>query len=165
LGAVDAHGFTLIELLVVTFIIAAMIGMVALRLTRDDRDLLQDEADRLLLVLQSAREDSILQGNVLTAEIRPEGYRFFRLQRVEDQSKYVPVDEGVLAPRKFPPRMDVRFELDGQAATGAQAITLDPSGTVPTFKVDFTMNQTHWAVLAQNDGKMCSTWKDKCQPR
>ena len=139
-----------------------MIGMAALRLTRDDRDFVRDEADRFLLVLQAAREETILQGNVLTAELRADGYRFLG---VSEKGKLVALDEGALAPHKFPPRMEVRLELEGQRAGGTQALVLDPSGTVPAFKVDFSLNAARWTVLAQPNGKMCSTVKDTCEPQ
>ena len=148
------RGFTLIEILVVTFILAVMIGLVALRLTRDDRDLVRDEAERLVLLLQAAREEAILRGSLLALEMGPADYRFLRLDfpRLDDKGKFVPIADAPLTPRRLPERMDVRLELEGQLNTKSQVIVLDPSGVLPIFRIVFTLNDTRWWVLGQQDG-------------
>lgn len=146
------RGLTLIEVLVVTFILAVMIGVVTLRLTRDDRDVVRDEADRLVVLLHAAREEAILQGGLLMLDMRPTTYRFLR---PDDKGKFVPVAEAPFTPRHLPERMDLRLELEGQP--GPQGIVLDPSGVLPAFRIAFTLNNARWWVLGQNDGKVCST--------
>ncbi len=138
----------------VTFILAIMIGLVALRLTRDDRDLVRDEADRLVLLLQAAREETILQGSLLAFEMQEHGYRFLR---PNDKGKFISIDDGLLAPRQLPERMDARLELEGQPATGPRGMVLDPSGALPAFRIAFILNDARWWVLGQQDGKIRST--------
>lgn len=146
-------GFTLIEILVVVLILSAVLGMVTLRLTRDDRDLVRDEADRLVLLLQAAREEAILQGGLFAFEMTKEGYRFLR---PGEKGKLTPVGDGPLAPRKFEPRMEVRLEIDGQPASERQGMVLDPGGALPGFNVQFLLNQSRWWVLGGQDGKIRS---------
>jgi general secretion pathway protein H len=155
-----SRGLTLIEILVVTFILAIMIGLVALRLTRDDRDLARDEADRLVVVLQSAREEAILRGDLFALELRAEGYRFLR---PDGKGKLVTVDDGPLMPRQLPEPMRLRLELEGQSMPGRQGIVFDPSGALPAFNIALTLNDARWWVRAQNNGKICSTWKAACE--
>lgn len=153
LSGEKSKGFTLIEVLIVTFILAAMIGLVALRLSRDDRDFVRDEADRFVVLLQAAREETILQGSLLAVEVSADSYRFLR---VGEKGKFVPIEEGVLGPRRLPPLMSARLELEGQSTEGAQGIVLDPSGALPVFNLAFVLNQTTWWVTGKQDGKVRS---------
>jgi general secretion pathway protein H len=146
-------GFTLVEILVVVFILAAVMGMVTLRLTRDDRDLVRDEADRLVLLLQAAREEVILQGGLLAFELDRDGYRFLQ---PGEKGKWTPIGNGTLAPRQFPPRMTVRLELEGQQTVGRQLMPLEPSGMLPGFNIVFNLNDARWWVVGGQDGKIRS---------
>lgn len=148
------RGFTLIEILVVVLILSAVLGMVTLRLTRDDRDLVRDEADRLVLLLQAAREEAILQGGLFAFEMTKEGYRFLR---PGEKGKLTPVGDGPLAPHKFQqPRMEVRLEIEGQPPSERQGMVLDPGGALPGFSVQFLLNDSRWWVLGGQDGKIRS---------
>ncbi len=151
---IDHHrGFTLIEILVVLFIMAAVLGMATLQLMRDNRDVVRDEADRLIVILQAAREDTILQGSLLTFEMRPEGYRFLQ---PGEKGKFIPIGVGPLAPRQWQEPMQARLEIDGQPALGRQSMVLDPSGSLPLFNIVFTLHDARWWVLGQQDGKIRS---------
>lgn len=147
-------GFTLVEILVVVFILAAVLGMVTLRLTRDDRDLVREEADRLVVLLQAAREEAILRGGLFAFEMTQEGYRFLQ---PGEKNKLVAVSDGPLTSRQFPPRMEVRLEIDGQPGSERQAMVLDPGGMFPGFTVAFTLNDARWWVLGGEDGRIRST--------
>jgi type II secretion system protein H len=146
-------GFTLIEVLVVVLIISAVLGMVTLRLTQDDRDLVRDEADRFVLLLQTARDEAILQGALLALEMGADGYRFMR---PDDKGKFAAITEAPLGPREFPARMDVRFDIEGQLPAKRQSFVFDPSGTLPAFSVVFTLNEARWWVIGYQDGTIRS---------
>jgi general secretion pathway protein H len=148
-----SRGFTLIEILVVVLIISAVLGMVTLRLTRDDRDLVRDEADRLVLLLQTARDEAILQGGLLALEMKSEGYRFLR---PDEKGKFAPISESPLGPRELPVRMDVRLEIEGQLPGKRQSFVFDPGGTLPAFSVVFTLNDARWWVIGAQDGTIRS---------
>jgi len=143
----------LIEILVVVLILSAVLGMVTLRLARDDRDLVRDEADRLVLLLQAAREEAILQGGLFAFDMTKEGYRFLR---PGDKGKLTPVGDGPLAPHLFQPRMEGHLEIEGQPASARQGMVLDPGGALPSFSVQFVLNDSRWWVLGGQDGKIRS---------
>jgi general secretion pathway protein H len=143
--------------LVVTFILAAMIGLVTLQLTRSDSDLLKDEADRLATVLLSAREEAILRGQLIAFEMENSGYRFLY---VGDKRAFTPFEQGPLASRRFDNDITVRLELEGQAAaTGKQRLMFDPSGAVPLFRIGFSRREADWWVQGNPDGKIRSLGK------
>jgi general secretion pathway protein H len=71
-------GFTLIEIMVVLLILAVTLGMVGINLQRGDNNRVQEEADRIVILLQAAREEAILQGQVFVVQFSNDGYRFLR---------------------------------------------------------------------------------------
>lgn len=72
----QAQGFTLLELLVVLVIAGITLGMVTLNALPNARQLLQDEAQRIALLLQVARDEAILRNVPIAFEAEPNGYRF-----------------------------------------------------------------------------------------
>jgi general secretion pathway protein H len=145
-------GFTLVELLVVVFILAAVLGMVTLRLTRDDRDIVRDEADRLVLVLQAAREEAVLQSALFVFELNEKNYRFLR----PEKDALAPISEGPFSRHQFPPRLEAKLEIDGQAGGTHQMMVLDPSGALTAFALLLTVNDARWWVLGGPDGRIRS---------
>lgn len=155
-GCPRSSGFTLIEVLVVVLIISAVLGMVTLRLTRDDRDLVRDEADRFVILLQTARDESILRGGLLALEMDAEGYRFLQPSQDKEKDEFVPMHDSPFTPRRFPPHMDVHLEIEGQVSGERQGLVLDPGGNLPAFSVVFTLNESRWWVIGSQDGKIRS---------
>jgi len=70
------RGFTLIELAVIVLIVTIIIAAIGINLTRSDRDRVRDEAERLAVLIQAARDEAVLQGRVLVMELTDDGYRF-----------------------------------------------------------------------------------------
>ena len=73
-GAV--RGFTLLELLVVMVIAGVMLGTVAFNAMPDGQQALQNDAQRVALLLQLARDEAIVRNRQIAFEAETERYRF-----------------------------------------------------------------------------------------
>lgn len=72
------HGFTLLELLVVIVIAGITLGMVSFNAMPDERQALQNDAQRIALLLQLARDEAIVRNYPVAFEAEADRYRFLR---------------------------------------------------------------------------------------
>jgi len=91
-------GFTLLELLVVLVIAGITLGIVSFNAMPSPQQALQNEAQRIALLLQLARDEAIVRDRAIAFEVDAEGYRF--LQRDEKSWQPLPADD-LLRPRQF----------------------------------------------------------------
>lgn len=111
-----AAGFTLVEILVVMVIIGITLGLASLRAIPSPRQDLEDEAKRLTLLLQLARDEAIVRNRPVAFEATPERYRF--LVRT-DEGWVAMTQDDLLRERAFR-NAPVRLLLDPPlAGTGA----------------------------------------------
>jgi len=147
-------GFTLIEIMVVLLIIAITIGMVGVNLQRGDNNRVQEEADRIVILLQAAREEAILQGQVFAVQFSQDGYRFLRLN---NKGKLEQIEkDDVLSPRSLPDGVTLSFTLDGAAADTEAGLILDPSGSFIPFVLTLRAGEAEWQALGLANGKIQS---------
>jgi general secretion pathway protein H len=92
------RGFTLIELLVVLVIIGLTLGLVTMNAAPSQRQALQQEAKRIALLLQLARDEAIVRNRPVAFEAGPESYRF--LVRNDRTWEELPQDD-MLRERQF----------------------------------------------------------------
>ena len=93
-----ARGFTLVELMVVMVIIGITLGLVSLNAIPSPRQNLQNEARRLALLLQLARDEAIVRNRLVAFEADNQGYRFI----VRNDMRWDPViEDDLLRPRPF----------------------------------------------------------------
>lgn len=91
-------GFTLLELLVVIVIAGIMLGMVSFNAMPGDRQILQNEAQRVALLLQLARDEAIVRNRQVAFEADSEHYRFL----VRDDNGWQPItNDDLLREREF----------------------------------------------------------------
>ena len=82
-----ARGFTLVELMVVMVIIGITLGLVSLNAIPSPQQHLQNEAQRLALLLQLARDEAIVRNRLVAFEADGERYRFL----VRNETRWDPV--------------------------------------------------------------------------
>ena len=100
-GRTDAHqhrGFTLLELLVVLVIASILLGVVALNAMPGNGQLLQDDAQRIALLLQAARDEAIVRNRAIAFEVDEQRYRFLIRQ---NDSWQVLTNDALLRERAF----------------------------------------------------------------
>ncbi|UGQ46134.1 type II secretion system minor pseudopilin GspH [Massilia endophytica] len=102
------RGFTLIELLVVLVIIGLTLGLVTMNAAPSQRQAMQQEAQRVALLLQLARDEAIVRNRPIAFEANAESYRF--LVRNGRQWETLPQDD-MLRQREFK-RSPVTLLLD-----------------------------------------------------
>src|SRR5476649_2210691 len=93
-----AAGFTLLELLVVLVIVGVVLGTVTLNALPSQKQAMQQEAQRIALLLQLARDEAIVRNRQIAFEAGSESYRF--LVRNEKQWEVVTQDD-LLRERAF----------------------------------------------------------------
>ena len=147
-------GFTLIEIMVVLLIITITIGMVGINLQRGDNNLVQEEADRVVILLQAAREEAILQGQVFAVQFNTDGYRFLRLNN-KGKLELIEKDD-VLSPRSLPDGVTLSFTMDGAVADTEAGLILDPSGSFIPFVLTLRAGESTWQALGLANGKIQS---------
>ena len=148
----DQRGFTLIELAVIVLIITIIIAAIGINLTRSDRDRVRDEAERLALLVQAARDEAVLQGRVLVLELTEDGYRFLQL---DDDGKLTTVGAGdLLAPRALPAPITASADMKSGGAATKAGLVFDPSGGLGPFRVTLRLNATEWHVHNLLDGEI-----------
>jgi len=71
-----ARGFTLLELLVVMAIVGVTLGMVSFNAMPNGQQILQNDAQRIALLLQLARDEAIVRNRPIAFEAEAERFRF-----------------------------------------------------------------------------------------
>lgn len=75
-----ARGFTLLELLIVLVIVGITLGAVSFSAMPGKRETLQQDAQRIALLFQVARDEAIVRNRPVAFEADAEGFRFFLRQ-------------------------------------------------------------------------------------
>ena len=106
----------MLELLVVLVIVGIALGVISFNAMPSSQQALQNEAQRIALLLQLARDEAIVRDRAIAFEVDGEGYRF--LQREERSWQPLPGDD-LLRPRRFersPVTLSVYPAPPGEAA-------------------------------------------------
>jgi len=93
------RGFTLIELLVVMVILGITLGLVSLNAMPGQKQAMQQDAKRIALLLQLARDEAIVRNRQIAFEAGGDSYRFVIRN---DNKQWEPVvQDDLLREREF----------------------------------------------------------------
>ncbi|MBV8657907.1 MAG: GspH/FimT family pseudopilin [Burkholderiales bacterium] len=149
-----AAGFTLIEILVVLVIIAIIVTLAAVHFGPSDADRVQTEADRLSLLLESARDEAIAGG--VTLGWSPDGQGAYRFWRQDASGNWMALDDNdALRPRSLPDSMhlaDVKVNLAPLGIEGKLVFT--PSGVNSPFSLSVGMGEVSRRLSADPLGRI-----------
>ncbi len=142
------RGFTLIEIMVVMVIIGITLGMVSVNAIPSPRQNLQNEAARIALLLQLARDEAIVRNRLVAFEADGEQYRF--LVRNEGAWEAITKDD-LLRERAFK-NAPVRLLIDPASAGSGNPLRIT-FGLEPVDKpFVLTMGAGEHSVAIRADG-------------
>lgn len=102
-----SRGFTLLELLVVMVIVGITLGAVSFNAMPSERQVLQNDAQRVALLLQLARDEAIVRNRPIAFEAGADHYRFLLF---EENNWQVLKQDELLREREFK-RSPVLFSI------------------------------------------------------
>lgn len=128
-------GFTLIEILVVITILGIATVLATANLFQTDEEALQQEGEKWLAVLQTARDEAAFGGRVIAANIVGDELRFAE-RDVADASRWNASTAAELAARKISSGMQAQLRIGASAATAKDDhITFFPAGVAEPFEL------------------------------
>ncbi|MGH8806873.1 MAG: GspH/FimT family pseudopilin [Noviherbaspirillum sp.] len=149
-GRTRARGFTLLELLVVLVIAGMLLGLVAFNAMPSERQALQNEAQRVALLLQLARDEAIVRNRPIAFEAESGRYRF--LIRDDNKWQTIPQDD-LLREREFA-RAPLALAITPAVAAGTDPLRI-VFGREPVdkpFVLTLSYGDTSVAVRADGIG-------------
>jgi general secretion pathway protein H len=132
-----ARGFTLIEVLVVVVLIAITAALVAVKLAPDDQHTLRNEATKLALLLEQARDEAIGTGSSVAWQPEQGGYRF--AHRTPDRTWQPYAEDPFRQQTLQTPVQMTGVEINGHLAGYQDLLVFSPVGGNPTFRIHLTV--------------------------
>ena len=145
-----ARGFTLVELMVVMVIIGITLGMVSLNAIPSPQQHLQNEAQRLALLLQLARDEAIVRNRLVAFEADGEHYRFL----VRNETRWDPLTgDDLLRERPFKNApVSLLIEPPGAGSGTPLRITFGREPVDKPFLLTLASGDAHVAIRADGVG-------------
>lgn len=142
------RGFTLIELLVVLVIAGIALGLMAIRAMPDGRQALQDEAQRVALLLQLARDEAIVRNRPVAFEAQTDRYRFL----IYDNHQWQPITRDELLRERAFQRRPVMLAVAPPSASEPLRIVFGREPVDKPFVLTLTAGTSSVSIRADGVG-------------
>lgn len=130
-----ANGFTLIEILIVVVILGIATVVASANLFQTDEEKLQQESERMLAVLQIARDEAAFGGRVIAVDIALREMRFLE-RDLADATRWQLSSIAPLSTRRLSDNLEIELKI---GASGADAnvtrIVFLPIGVAAPFEI------------------------------
>ncbi len=146
------RGFTLIEILVVMVIMSIMLAFVVTKIGPDDKQTLNEEARRLALLLEHARDEALATGHSMGWNVEGSHYRFYQFT----QPDWSPLaNDNALRERDFHAQVKlVDLEINQQKARLDDLVVFTPSGINLPFRAELEMKGQRVSIVGNHLGKI-----------
>ena len=129
------RGFTLIEIMVAVVIIGISLLVAVPKLFPTNEELTRRESERVLAVLQLARDEAAFGGRVIAARFDTGAMQFFE-RDTGNPDRWNPAGSQGLKPHTFPESLSVQLLVAGNAVPQKDAqITFLPIGVSQPFEL------------------------------
>ena len=115
-----SRGFTLLELLVVLVIVGITLGAVTFNAMQSGQQMLQNDAQRIALLLQLARDEAIVRNHPIAFEAEADRYRFLLFEENKWQALK---QDDMLREREFK-RSPVSFSVSPPSSEPASPLRI-----------------------------------------
>jgi general secretion pathway protein H len=115
-----ARGFTLLELLVVIVIAGLTLGLVAFNAMPSAQQALQNEAQRIALLLQMARDEAIVRNRPIAFEADSDHYRFL----LRENNRWQPLTQDDLLRERAFKRAPLTLSINPPLAENSMPLRL-----------------------------------------
>src|SRR4051812_32777814 len=106
-------------------LLVIVLAMIGLNAGDPDTDAVRSESERLALLLQTAQQEAILQGEIIAVELSAAGYQFAKLN---DKNEFQALSQDdVLRPRQLPEGVVLQNAEAGGETKDADIVFM-PSG-------------------------------------
>ena len=146
-------GFTLVEILVVMVIVGITLALIGLNLMTDDARVLRNEAQRLALLLEQARDEAVAGGEAIAWSAEGERYRFLRQS---EEGKWVAwTNDELWRERQFSSGVTLTtLRINRTAVPRGEQLTFSSAGLGVPFEIELGLNAARIEIVGDAMGKL-----------